>query len=62
MFRMEGSMTRYGRDKTGDARLVAYICVAALLLEPGATVGPAQFDDLCEALKLPAEKLIAHFK
>jgi hypothetical protein len=59
---VEGSETQYGRDKTGEVRMIAWICVAALLLEPSATLGPTQFDEMCEALKLPADKMVAHFK
>jgi len=53
---------RYEQDKESQARLVAYICVAALLAEPGACLSPASCSALADALKMPASDLVVRFR
>lgn len=54
--------TLYGRDNDGTTRLVAYVCVTALLAEPGASLGAAQFEGLASALSMPPADLVQRFK
>jgi len=53
---------RYDQDNKGKACLVAYICVTALLAEPGASLSPALCLALSDALKMPIPDLIVRFK
>ncbi|KAF5842188.1 RNA polymerase I associated factor, A49-like protein [Dunaliella salina] len=52
----------YEQDKEREALLVAYICVTALLAEPGASLSPASCSALADALKMPVSDLVVRFR
>lgn len=53
---------RYDQDKGLQTRLLAYICVTALLAEPGACLGPTQTSALADSLKTPLQDLVMRFR
>lgn len=58
----EDGRARYNQDKEQQSRLVAYICVTALLAEPGACLPPASCSALAATLKLPLPDLVTRFR
>ena len=58
----QGDHEVYEMDKEAEARLISYICVAALLVEPGACLAPAQTSALADELKMSLQDLVARFR